>query len=77
MILYQLFESPTELSLREGKKAFGIQCEKVEDGKAALLQAIGDISTSRQRVDTLAERCTRAQLSPLHFRDVVDDFLLA
>ena len=56
MILYQLFESPTELSLREGKKAFGIQCEKV---------------------DTLAERCTRAQLSPLHFRDVVDDFLLA
>ena len=76
MILYQLAEKPAEGFGLEKKASFGIECRTVENGEAVLLDAIEDIASSRQSVAALAQRCTQAQLSPLHFRDVVADFLL-
>lgn len=41
---------------------------------APVLQ-IADLSLSGSSVERLAEQCNRLELSPLHLRDVVEDFL--
>ena len=40
-----------------------------------LLMFAADISTNTKAVISLAERCTKEQLLPIHFYDVIDDFL--
>ena len=35
-----------------------------------------DVSTSRESLASLAERCNRGELSLVHFPDIVEDFLL-
>ena len=50
-----------------------LQCCSASTGE--VLAVIQDISTDRKFVTQLAKRCTRGQLSPLHFWDVVLDAL--
>ena len=35
-----------------------------------------DVSTQRERVSKLVEGCNEGELAPIHFYDVIDDFLL-
>ena len=44
------------------------------DGERILLSA-RDLSPDRTRVEALIDNCNRLGLSPLHFWDVVEDFL--
>ena len=37
--------------------------------------AVADITVSMPRIDALMERLVRGQVSPVHLRDVVDDWL--
>lgn len=53
-------------------RTYGIRLQN-ENGD--LLDEIADISTNAVAVWTLAERCTNGQLSPLHFHDVIEDYL--
>ena len=39
------------------------------------LKTISDISTNEELVTKLAAMCTRGQLSPIHFMDVIEDFI--
>lgn len=36
---------------------------------------VEDLSLNKEAVEELIEKCNRLQLSPLHFRDVLEDFL--
>ena len=37
--------------------------------------SVEDLSLNREVVEELVERCNRLQLSPIHFKDVLEDFL--
>ena len=54
---------------------YGLALTEVQDGVATVLVAACDLSTSRKRVARLAGLCNQLQLDPLHFEDVVADFL--
>ena len=51
---------------------YGIEMRLLINRDDTILQHIPDISTNVQR---LAQLCNQLQLSPVHFRDVIDDFL--
>ena len=36
---------------------------------------VEDISLNRAEVEALSERCNRLELSPLHFKEVLEDFM--
>ena len=42
---------------------------------AVILEAIPDLSENKDRVQRLAALCTKWELSPIHLRDLIDDFL--
>lgn len=46
------------------------------DESGVVVNRISDIDTNRREVEELCERCNMLSLSPVHFRDVVDDFLV-
>lgn len=45
------------------------------DGADVILEAIPDLSINKERVQHFAALCTELHLSPIHLRDVIDDFL--
>jgi len=55
--------------------AYGIAYVDFSDGVPVILKAIPDLSTDKDRVQQLAALCTELQISPMHLRDVIDDFL--
>ena len=40
-----------------------------------ITEVVSDLSCDRAAVTKLVERCNALQLSPVHFRDVMEDFL--
>lgn len=42
---------------------------------AGVTVCVEDLSLDREAVQDLVEKCNRLQLSPIHFRDVAEDFL--
>ncbi len=72
-VLYKTFEQRLFLEDWGYYQTYGIQCCSASTGE--VLAVIQDISTDRKFVTQLAKRCTRGQLSPLHFWDVVLDAL--
>lgn len=54
---------------------YGIAYADFSDGVPVILEAIPDLSTNQDRVQHLAALCTELRLSPMHLRDVIDDFL--
>lgn len=54
---------------------YGIAYADSSDGTPVILEAIPDLSTNKERVRQLVKLCTKLQLSPIHLRDVIDDFL--
>lgn len=66
---YQLIESEKEL---EGQvyRCYGIQLSY-----AGAEVTMEDLSLDREKVERLVKLCNELALSPLHFRDVLEDFL--
>jgi len=54
---------------------YGIEMGIWVNHKYTILQHIPDISTNLSDIQRLSQLCNQLQLSPVHFRDVVDDFL--
>ena len=44
-------------------------------GTSTIIDEIGDITDDRKQIEVLVEQCNKLELSPLHFRDVVADFI--
>ena len=57
--------------LEENGDSYGVGIELKGESAAA-----PDLSSSRQRVEELAERLARGTVTPIALRDVVDDWLL-
>ncbi len=66
---YELIESIKTLEEQE-YRCYGIRL--IFAGAAVDVE---DLSLHRDEVETLVERCNRLQLSPLHFQDVLEDFM--
>ncbi|WP_195985546.1 DUF6514 family protein [Clostridium sp. D33t1_170424_F3] len=52
-------------------ESYCLSCER----NGTLILQIADLSFSGPSVEQLAEQCNRLGLSPLHLRDVAEDFL--
>ena len=57
------------------RMSYGIMASTEENGTCTYTAYIPDISCNKDFVDTLAQRCARGQLSPMHLLDVVLDAL--
>ena len=55
--------------------SFGIRALQGQGGAWAQVLQISDVSVHSEEVDALAQRCTIAQLEPVHLRVVVADFI--
>ena len=58
-----------------GRMSYGILAKVVEDDNYSYAAYIPDISCDKSFVDSLALRCSRGQLDPIHLLDVVLDAL--
>ena len=47
------------------------------DEETPVVASIHDITNDRERVTKLVRQCNRSGLSPIHLRDVVEDFFSA
>ena len=45
------------------------------DGCATVITHVGDVTSDKDQISKLAELCNSLELSPLHFYDVVEDFI--
>ena len=54
---------------------YGIALVQEQDGIPMVLDSVSDLSPDLCKTEKLAETCNSCQLSSLHFRDVVNDFL--
>lgn len=61
--------------LGEERTAYGIALCKRGAGECEVIEAIRDLGGDRGEIEHLADACNRLSLSPIHFRDVVEDFL--
>lgn len=66
---YELIESRKEL---EGRNYC---CYGVKLRYAGTEVCVEDLSLDRSEVEKLVKLCNELELSPLHFRDVLEDFL--
>ncbi len=46
-----------------------------EDGTAAIVVSVHDITSDRQALDETVSRCNYKKLSTIHLNDVIEDFL--
>ena len=46
-----------------------------QDGTAMIIDSIRDISSDKEKIALLVDECNRHKLSPIHLRDVIDDFI--
>lgn len=68
-VLYELISSEQEL---EGRRyqSWGIRLSY-----AGVQVEVADLSLERAAVEELVQRCNRGQLSPIHFQELLQDFL--
>ena len=55
--------------------AYGIICIKIEKHEISCIKSVSDISTIKELVEKIAERCNSLEVSPLHLLDVIEEFL--
>jgi len=75
-ITYGVSEELYEL---DGQKrtAYGIvlYSNSESDKTASIILSVRDISSDKQRVISLVEKCNRLKLCKIHFFDIIEDFL--
>lgn len=59
----------------EKKRGFGISVIRKQGEKAELLMSSKMLVAQRDELDALVESCNSLGLDPIHFSDVIDDFL--
>ena len=59
------------------RTAYGIAvyADAEADGAATVIASVHDITSDAHSLAELVQRCNRASLSPLHLKDVIEDFL--
>ena len=52
-------------------RSYGIELREGE----RVIERIRDIDISREGVEALCKLCNKLELSPIHFRDVIEDYI--
>lgn len=75
-ITYVVVEK-TDSSQSNTRTSYGIAAytNGTVNDEFAVIAAIHDITTDRNALTTLVTQCNRLKLSPIHLRDIVEDFL--
>ena len=55
--------------------SFGIAAIEEYDGITTVLKSFPDISPDLSNVEALANLCNAHELDPIHFNDIIDDFI--
>ena len=73
---YGITEEIYELN-GEKRTAYGIAlyANSDSDGTATVLLSAQDVSANKESLEALVEACNRLELSPIHFFDIIEDFL--
>lgn len=58
------------------RESFGVACVQVNGKEFVVIKTISDITQSRTAIENLVDLCNRFELSIVHLKDVVEDFLL-
>lgn len=75
-ITYGVVEERYMLS-GQSRNAYGIVAYAYadEDGTATVVASAHDVTSDRDRIECLAEKCNRGNLALCHFDDIIEDFL--
>lgn len=75
-ITYGITEETYSLN-GNSRKAYGIAvyADAKEEGTATILASVRDITSEREKLSELVEKCNLLELSPIHLDDVIEDFL--
>ena len=60
---------------RSARISYGIAAYASAEDTATVLAYIGDITSNEEKLLKLVLRCNEFELSLLHFKDVVEDFI--
>lgn len=52
-----------------------VYANRENDGLSTIISSVRDISPNKHKIMDLVDECNRNQLSPIHFMDVIEDFL--
>ncbi len=75
-VTYGIVEEKYTLG-NESRVSYGISAysDANEDGTATIVASVHDITSNKEGLARLVEDCNRLNLSTVHLRDVVEDFL--
>ncbi len=54
---------------------YGVEARKYINGKWDIIERVSDISTNREAVEKLCEKCNTHRLSSIHLKDVAEDLI--
>lgn len=76
-ITYAITEEKYTLGT-ETRCSYGIVAysDAEQDGSKTIVASARDVTSDKERLDELVERCNRLGLSTLHLNDVIEDFLI-
>ncbi len=76
MVKYAVFEHNVII---DGIKhlTYGIKAEEILGGEAHTVCEVHDVTPSREKAEFICRECNENDLSPVHLRDVCEDFLYA
>lgn len=60
-----------------GYQAYGIAAFAVHENYSQEIMHISDISTDKERLSLLIEKCNRLKVSPIHLKEIIEDFILS
>lgn len=77
-IIYGVIEETYDIGGKKRVSYGAVVCENGgADGTAAVIERINDVSSNKESIEALVEKCNRLELSAIHFKDVVSDFILS
>ena len=76
-IVYGIREEIYELQ-GDRRVSYGIVVYDNTDGKNTytVLESIGDITSDKDKLIRLVEECNISELSPIHLKEIIEDFML-
>ena len=57
------------------RTSYGIALCQTDAGVPIIIRSVADLTTDRERVSSLVDRCNRLALSLIHLDDIIEDFL--
>ena len=72
-----IISEETYTSKNKQRRSYGVViCSKMgTDGISTIIDSVKDVSMEKCKIQNLVNECNRLKLSPIHFREVIEDFI--